>query len=48
MISGNHSHLCDLCGQEYHCPLVTHCRRDEVDGPPSYCTPCWDKYKEQL
>ena len=26
------SHLCDLCGQEYHCPLVTHCRRADTEG----------------
>jgi hypothetical protein len=37
MISGNHSHLCDVCHEEYQCLQFTHCRRDEADGPAAFC-----------
>ena len=46
MTSGDHLHLCDLCGQEYHCPLVTHCKYGRP-GFPAVCPACVDISNEQ-
>lgn len=40
MINGPHQHECKECGRVYECHLVTHCRRDEPDGPPAFCEDC--------
>jgi hypothetical protein len=46
MINGNHSHLCDECGQEYQCPFVTHCKRDRP-GYSAICPTCLDQLAER-
>jgi hypothetical protein len=40
MVSGKHSHKCEVCGEVYECMQVTHCKRDEPDGPVSVCNGC--------
>lgn len=47
MISGNHKHICRFCSGQYDCHLVTHCRRDEADGPECVCWAC-RMFRDQL
>ena len=45
MISGNHQHVCSKCKRLYHCPQVTHCRRNETsaDRKECLCFGCQDE-----